>query len=297
MVFACGRYMDDLALHGFHKGRIFPFWVYDDHIGIGVCQYDVRHFFLCRKGFSCTRHTEDKRISIQEVSAVGDNHIFADDILTVIYAVFMVDFLHTERDKYRKALRCQGTQGVNPPYAERQSRVQTVHLLVFQHRKLAQMLSGCREQGFGIAVKLLFGVGGMHHREDRKHHPLVTGRQIIKENTEAMLQAIEHVKTGQITYAVRDTRIDDKEIHEGDMMGIGDHGILAVGKDRMEVAKETVAQMVDDESEVISIYYGADTEEAEAEELATALEEAYPDCDVELNAGGQPIYYYVISVE
>jgi len=117
------------------------------------------------------------------------------------------------------------------------------------------------------------------------------------ENTEAMLQAIEHVKTGQITYAVRDTRIDDKEIHEGDMMGIGDHGILAVGKDRMEVAKETVAQMVDDESEVISIYYGADTEEAEAEELATALEEAYPDCDVELNAGGQPIYYYVISVE
>ena len=101
-----------------------------------------------------------------------------------------------------------------------------------------------------------------------------------------MLQAIEHVKTGQITYAVRDTRIDDKEIHEGDMMGIGDHGILAVGKDRMEVAKETVAQMVDDESEV-----------AEAEELATALEEAYPDCDVELNAGGQPIYYYVISVE
>ena len=181
MVFACGRYMDDLALHGFHKGRIFPFWVYDDHIGIGVCQYDVRHFFLCRKGFSCTRHTEDKRISIQEVSAVGDNHIFADDILTVIYAVFMVDFLHTERDKYRKALRCQGTQGVNPPYAERQSRVQTVHLLVFQHRKLAQMLSGCREQGFGIAVKLLFGVGGMHHREDRKHHPLVTGRQIIKE--------------------------------------------------------------------------------------------------------------------
>ena len=117
------------------------------------------------------------------------------------------------------------------------------------------------------------------------------------ENIEAMLQAIEHVKTGQITYAVRDTRIDDKEIHEGDIMGIGDHGILAVGKDRMEVAKETVAQMVDDESEVISIYYGADTEEAEAEELATALEEAYPDCDVELNAGGQPIYYYVISVE
>jgi len=117
------------------------------------------------------------------------------------------------------------------------------------------------------------------------------------ENTEAMLQAIERVKTGQVTYAVRDTRIDDKEIHEGDIMGIGDHGILAVGKDRLEVTKETVAEMVDDESEVISIYYGADTEKAEAEELAAAIEEEYPDCDVELNAGGQPIYYYVISVE
>ena len=117
------------------------------------------------------------------------------------------------------------------------------------------------------------------------------------ENTEAMLQAIERVKTGQVTYAVRDTRIDDKEIHEGDIMGIGDHGILAVGKDRLEVTKETVAEMVDDESEVISIYYGADIEESEAEELAAAIEEEYPDCDVELNAGGQPIYYYVISVE
>ena len=117
------------------------------------------------------------------------------------------------------------------------------------------------------------------------------------ENTEAMLQAIERVKTGQVTYAVRDTRIDDKEIHEGDIMGIGDHGILAVGKDRLEVTKETVAEMVDDESEVIRIYYGADTEKAEAEELAAAIEEEYPNCDVELNAGGQPIYYYVISVE
>lgn len=112
-----------------------------------------------------------------------------------------------------------------------------------------------------------------------------------------MIQAIERVKTGQVTYAVRDTRIDDKEIHEGDIMGIGDKGILAVGKDRIDVTKETIAEMVDDESEVISIYYGADTEESEAEELAAAIEEAYPDCDVELNAGGQPIYYYVISVE
>ena len=117
------------------------------------------------------------------------------------------------------------------------------------------------------------------------------------ENTENMLQAISQVKTGQITYAVRDTRIDDKEIHEGDIMGIGDSGILAVGKDRLEVTKETIAAMMDDDSEVVSIYYGADTDQAEAEELASAVEELYTDCDVEVNAGGQPIYYYVISVE
>ena len=111
------------------------------------------------------------------------------------------------------------------------------------------------------------GTKGLEHRIGGLEKMNITGtisyvpEKNSAENTEAMLQAIEHVKTGQITYAVRDTRIDDKEIHEGDMMGIGDHGILAVGKDRMEVAKETVAQMVDDESEVISIYYGADTEE------------------------------------
>ena len=105
------------------------------------------------------------------------------------------------------------------------------------------------------------------------------------------------VKTGQVTYAVRDTRLDEKEIHEGDIMGIGDHGILAVGKGRENVAKEMVAAMVDEDSEVISIYYGAETTEEDAESLAAELEEAYPDCEVEVNMGGQPIYYYVLAVE
>ena len=118
-----------------------------------------------------------------------------------------------------------------------------------------------------------------------------------QENLEAMTQAIERVKTGQITYAVRDTRIDDKEIHEGNIMGIGDHGMLAVGTDRFGVAMETAKEMVDDTSEIISIYYGADVQEEEAQELADALSEEFPECDVELNMGGQPVYYYVISVE
>ncbi len=118
-----------------------------------------------------------------------------------------------------------------------------------------------------------------------------------EENTEEMTETILGVKTGQITYAVRDTRLDEKDIHEGDLMGIGDHGILSVGADVQEVALDTTAQMMDEDSEVISIYYGKDMSEEQAQALAEKLEETYPDCDVEVNDGGQPIYYYVISVE
>ena len=117
------------------------------------------------------------------------------------------------------------------------------------------------------------------------------------ENTAEMTDAITRVQTGQITYAVRDTRIDAKEIHEGDIMGIGDKGILAVGSGKENVAVATVDAMMTDDAEVISIYYGADASEEKAEELASTLEEKYPDCEVEVNNGGQPIYYYIISVE
>ena len=118
-----------------------------------------------------------------------------------------------------------------------------------------------------------------------------------EENAQAMEEEISHVKTGQLTYAVRDTHIDEKVIYAGDIMGVGDHAILAVGKDIDPVAEETVALMMDDESELISIYYGEDMKEEEAEALHERIAKAYPDCDVELNYGGQPIYYYIISVE
>mgnify|MGYP003270401268 FL=1 len=119
----------------------------------------------------------------------------------------------------------------------------------------------------------------------------------VEDNEKDMTEEITRVKTGQITYAVRDTHIDDKEIHEGDIMGIGDHGMLAVGKEVAAVAKGTVEQMVDDETELISIYYGEGFTEEEAEKLAGELEEQYDYCDVEVNCGGQPIYYCIISVE
>ena len=118
-----------------------------------------------------------------------------------------------------------------------------------------------------------------------------------KTNEEAMLEEIKNVKTGQMTYAVRDTHIDDKEIHGGDIMGIGDSGILAVGKDLEETTKELIANLVDEDSELISIYYGEEVSEEEAEKFAGEIEELYPDVDVDIQFGGQPIYYYVLAVE
>ena len=118
-----------------------------------------------------------------------------------------------------------------------------------------------------------------------------------EENEASMMEEIQHVKTGEVTYAVRDTHIDDKEIHEGDFMGIGDHSILSVGKNLSDVTKDMLAAMADDDSELISIYYGADIDEETANALGNEIMELYSGCDVEIYSGGQPIYYYVISVE
>ena len=118
-----------------------------------------------------------------------------------------------------------------------------------------------------------------------------------EENQEIMEEIIASVRTGEITYAVRDTHIEDREIHQGDIMAVGDHGILAVGKDILKVAAETVDAMMDEEAELISIYYGQEFSQEEAEKIARETEEKYPDCDVEVNCGGQPIYYCIISVE
>ena len=118
-----------------------------------------------------------------------------------------------------------------------------------------------------------------------------------EENEENMLGAIGAVKTGQVTYAVRDTSIDGKEIHIGDMMGIGDEGILSVHPDLEKTLFDLLDALVDEDSEVISVYYGEDVEEDKAEAIVEKIEETYPDCDVELQFGGQPIYYYIVSVE
>ena len=116
-------------------------------------------------------------------------------------------------------------------------------------------------------------------------------------NQAGMEDAITAVKSGQVTYAVRDTSIDGKEIKTGDYMGIDDAGIQAVGQDITEVVKDLIGAMADEDSELLSIYYGSDVEEETANALVEAVQAAYPDFEVEAHAGGQPIYYYILSLE
>ena len=118
-----------------------------------------------------------------------------------------------------------------------------------------------------------------------------------EENEERMNSEIGLVKTGQVTYAVRDTVIDDKQIRQNDYMGIGDSGILSVGQELEATVMDMVSQLIDDDSAIVSVYYGADMKKEAAEAIAAKITEDYPDVEVEVHYGGQPIYYYVISVE
>ncbi|MFR5920989.1 DAK2 domain-containing protein [Eubacterium ventriosum] len=118
-----------------------------------------------------------------------------------------------------------------------------------------------------------------------------------EDNKEAMIDSMSYVKTGEVTYAVRDTVIDDKEIKEGNIMGIGDEGILAVGEEIDDTTINMIKEMQDEESEIISLYYGAEVTEEAANKLADKIAEALPEIEVEVYPGGQPIYYYIASVE
>ncbi|MDD6405169.1 MAG: DAK2 domain-containing protein [Clostridiales bacterium] len=119
----------------------------------------------------------------------------------------------------------------------------------------------------------------------------------VEENVSSMKSAVRNVKSGQVTYSVRDTSIDGKSIKEGDIMGIGDKGLVSVGSDIEQVTFELISDAVDEDSEVISIYNGVDVSEEDAKKLVDRIEEKYPDVDVQCYYGGQPIYYYIVSVE
>lgn len=118
-----------------------------------------------------------------------------------------------------------------------------------------------------------------------------------EDNKNRMIEEMQKVKSGQVTYAVRDTSVDGKSITQGDIIGIGDKTILSVGKEIKETTLELIRELVDEESELISIYYGDEMKEEDANELADIISSSYPDADVEVHSGGQPIYYYILSVE
>lgn len=118
-----------------------------------------------------------------------------------------------------------------------------------------------------------------------------------QDNAATMECEIKNVATGQVTYAVRDTVIDDMEIHQGDYMGIGDAGILSVGRNYIDTAFDMIKAIVDDDKEIVSIYYGAEISEDEAKELSSKVQDLFPDIDVDLQYGGQPIYYFIVSAE
>jgi dihydroxyacetone kinase-like predicted kinase len=118
-----------------------------------------------------------------------------------------------------------------------------------------------------------------------------------EDNAATMECEIKNVATGQVTYAVRDTVIDEMEIHQGDYMGIGDVGILSVGRNYIDTAFDMIKSIVDDDKEIVSIYSGAEISEDEAKELSSKVQELFPDIDVDLQYGGQPIYYFIVSAE
>ena len=118
-----------------------------------------------------------------------------------------------------------------------------------------------------------------------------------EENKQQMIDNIANVKSGQVTYAVRDTVIDGKEIHVDDIMGIGESGIEAVGKDITGTTLELLSQMIDEDAEIVSVFYGVGVTQQDAEALAKAIEEKYSEVEVEVQFGGQPVYYYILSVE
>ena len=117
------------------------------------------------------------------------------------------------------------------------------------------------------------------------------------DNEARMNDVLQNVACGEVTYAVRDTKIGGKKIAKGDIIGIFQKDIVAVGRDVAGVTKDLLSEMVTDESEFISLYYGSDVSDADADALAEQLEKTYPDCDVDIHYGGQPIYYYYIALE
>ena len=121
--------------------------------------------------------------------------------------------------------------------------------------------------------------------------------QSAENNAQAMEQAAQRVRTGMVTYAVRDTDLEDLHIKEGDIIGLYNGKIQTVGSNIHDVTRDLMQEVVTEDDELITVYYGKDVDEADAQALTDEMAERYGDCDVEIQMGGQPLYYYLVSVE
>lgn len=202
MVVAGGGQHDCLAVHRLDQRGIFSLRVNENIIRIRVCQNQPDKFILADKGLAGTGHAENHSVSVEKVAAVDDDQIFADGILPEIHAVGVTDFLCAERGKNRKTVGGQGANRVNFSYAIRQRGVERVHLLVFQPCQTRSAGSG--ENCSGVAVKLLFAVGGMHDGNDRQHHSLVVGSEVIEKilHLRALLAHVKGNHGGEVVVFV-----------------------------------------------------------------------------------------------
>ena len=175
----CGN-VDDLAAESLHKRRILTLRVDDDNVGIAV-EHQIGDLALACERFTGTGNTEDERITVEQIPAVGNDHVIADSVLTVVDTALMPDLLYLERHKYRKAFGSQGTKHIDLSAADGKNGIQTVHLLIFQNRKLAQMPSCGRKQSLRIGIELFFGIRRVNECDRRAHHALVAGCQVIEE--------------------------------------------------------------------------------------------------------------------
>ena len=175
-----GRDVDDLAAKCSNKRRILSLRVNDNDVCVAG-KHLIDDLTLCGKGFTTARNTENKLVAVEELSAVCDDHILGNDILTVVNAVGMANVLHTERDKDRKALCGQSTERLDLADTERHRRIQPIKLLKLENTELTQVLSCRSEQSLSVVVELFLGVRRVNHRQNGKHHSLVTGRQVVEK--------------------------------------------------------------------------------------------------------------------
>lgn len=278
--------------------------VHTNHPGLAF-EEGLKYGSLSRMKVDNMREEHEERLIANASKVAGDNketeHKEAEEIVNEKYGFISV----SAGDGLTEIFKClgvnyviEGGQTMNPSTEDMLNAIENVHAdNIFILPNNSNIILAANQAQSIVEDKNVIVVPTKTVPQGISALLAYSEEAAPEDNFNAMSEEIARVKSGSVTYAVRDTEVDDKVIRQGDIMGIGDKTILSVGQNISEVTKDLIDNLMDDDSELISIYYGNDIEEASAEELAKQIEEAYPDADVELNYGGQPIYYYIVSVE